>query len=463
MKEQGKYSEGAGLFDSFHFRGRWWLPNRPDNRVHGTVYYSLAGISLELDGIFDLPEFRNREPEVGAFRSDCILGMSLEGDLCTILRVFFQEQSSALILGGHELVIGAHCGSDDEIISGALISYTNLEEWAFVPTIRSETSANVDHFVLSIPILAKSLFTVNETFPFRKLELLVGVESSQRRGAFSAQATGYFECEFLGLLSVRTVKSVVRQLGNLLSILEGQATYATRIRLLMGSEPRPPVAELFQVPNAQALPSSIHGPLMPLSFKTLAEYTASLFASWFTNEELLGPVYNLLLSTMFHKGQPLETFFLSLMHAIETFHRRAYGGTYMSKASYEPIRELLVGGVPSGLGQEFEKKLKDMMEYGYQYSLRTRLKELLRSLKPETKTRFLEGDEKDFIDLVVKIRNYLTHYDETNRPSILDDIVKMYNLNRRLRALLIVLLLKYQSVPEDKAAAGVGARLDLAY
>jgi hypothetical protein len=155
--------------------------------------------------------------------------------------------------------------------------------------------------------------------------------------------------------------------------LEGQATYATRIRLLMGSEPRPPVAELFQVPNAQALPSSIHGPLMPLSFKTLAEYTASLFASWFTNEELLGPVYNLLLSTMFHKGQPLETFFLSLMHAIETFHRRAYGGTYMSKASYEPIRELLVGGVPSGLGQEFEKKLKDMMEYGYQYSLRTRL------------------------------------------------------------------------------------------
>ena len=202
---------------------------------------------------------------------------------------------------------------------------------------------------------------------------------------------------------------------------------------------------------------------MPLSFKTLAEYTASLFASWFTNEELLGPVYNLLLSTMFHKGQPLETFFLSLMHAIETFHRRAYGGTYMSKASYEPIRELLVGGVPSGLGQEFEKKLKDMMEYGYQYSLRTRLKELLRSLKPETKTRFLEGDEKDFIDLVVKIRNYLTHYDETNRPSILDDIVKMYNLNRRLRALLIVLLLKYQSVPEDKPAAGVGARLDLAY
>ena len=76
-------------------------------------------------------------------------------------------------------MIGPHYGSDDEIISGALISYTNLEQWAVVPTIRSETSANVDHFVLSIPILAKSLFTVNETFPFRKLKLLVGVESSR--------------------------------------------------------------------------------------------------------------------------------------------------------------------------------------------------------------------------------------------------------------------------------------------
>jgi hypothetical protein len=50
------YSSEVGLFDSFELRGKWWLPDAPDDRVHGTVTYSPAQrIKLRLDGKVSAP------------------------------------------------------------------------------------------------------------------------------------------------------------------------------------------------------------------------------------------------------------------------------------------------------------------------------------------------------------------------------------------------------------------------
>jgi len=48
----------------------------------------------------------------------------------------------------------------------------------------------------------------------------------------------------------------------------------------------------------------------------------------------------------------------------------------------------------------------------------------------------------------VGIRNYLTHY-EGEKPLILESTVEMYNLNRRMTALLMLLILKYLGLPEN--------------
>lgn len=74
----------------------------------------------------------------------------------------------------------------------------------------------------------------------------------------------------------------------------------------------------------------------------------------------------------------------------------------------------------------------------------------------------MQEKSQGFIDLTVRVRNYLTHYVEDERPSIVDNTESMYNLNQRLRALLIVLLLTYLGVPEDKVTDGVASHLNLA-
>src|SRR6266446_4862871 len=94
--------------------------------------------------------------------------------------------------------------------------------------------------------------------------------------------------------------------------------------------------------------------------------------------------------------------------------------------------------------------------------LRTRLRVLLEKLTNRTKQAVLREKARSFIDLTLRVRNYLTHFDESEKPSIVDDAHGMYNLNQRLRALLIVLLLTYLGVPEDKVRDGVVSHLNLA-
>ena len=87
---------------------------------------------------------------------------------------------------------------------------------------------------------------------------------------------------------------------------------------------------------------------------------------------------------------------------------------------------------------------------------------LLEKLTDRTKEAVLREKARGFIDLTVRVRNYLSHFDEREKPAIVDDAHGMYNLNQRLRALLIVLLFTYLGVPEDKVRDGVVSHLNLA-
>jgi hypothetical protein len=118
--------------------------------------------------------------------------------------------------------------------------------------------------------------------------------------------------------------------------------------------------------------------------------------------------------------------------------------------------------IPPSLDQEFQERLKSAVRYGYQFSLRTRLKSLFAKLSDKTKEAVVREKRQTFINDTVRVRNYLTHFDETDRPDIVDNVQGIYNLNQRLRALLVVLLLTYLGVPEEVVRDGVVSNLRLA-
>jgi hypothetical protein len=90
-----------------------------------------------------------------------------------------------------------------------------------------------------------------------------------------------------------------------------------------------------------------------------------------------------------------------------------------------------------------------MLQYGNELSLKSRLENLFDGIRRDH-LHNLSGtdDSRRFIRSLVDIRNYLTHYGG-QKPPILESTVEMYNLNRRLTALLMLLIFKYLGLPED--------------
>jgi len=90
-----------------------------------------------------------------------------------------------------------------------------------------------------------------------------------------------------------------------------------------------------------------------------------------------------------------------------------------------------------------------MLQFGNELSLKSRLENLFAGIRRDHLDNLSGTDDGPrFIRLLADIRNYLTHY-AGKKPSILESPVEMYNLNRRVTALLLVLLFKYLGVHED--------------
>jgi hypothetical protein len=105
-----------------------------------------------------------------------------------------------------------------------------------------------------------------------------------------------------------------------------------------------------------------------------------------------------------------------------------------------------------------KQRLSDYLNYGNEFSLRKRLKQLLNGLREATRKK-ITPKEEGFVDSVVCTRNYLTHYNEELKDKATTDLESQFNLNGKLRALISILLLREAGLSEDVIAPRIlGAR-----
>jgi hypothetical protein len=144
-----------------------------------------------------------------------------EEEFVTLHRVFASRVSRTDTFRANTLIIGERFRSvSDSRISGALIGYTNLEEWTAVRMLRMEKGTSTDSYRVAIPTPTTDLFEVRDRAPFRELKLVAGVQSAQGVTNFSAQMRAFFDCAFQHPVQLREAQGIVGQLGNLLSLLQ---------------------------------------------------------------------------------------------------------------------------------------------------------------------------------------------------------------------------------------------------
>lgn len=141
--------------------------------------------------------------------------------------------------------------------------------------------------------------------------------------------------------------------------------------------------------------------------------------------------------------------FIYLIQAIEAFHRRFCENKYMDDSIYrKEVYCKLVGAIPDEIDSDFKHSLKSRLNYGNEFSLRRRLKDILS--KNQSLSSRLIKDSSEFIGNVVDTRNYLTHYDNGLLSKAISG-VELYYINRRLQILMITLLLSVMGIDEGRS------------
>lgn len=151
----------------------------------------------------------------------------------------------------------------------------------------------------------------------------------------------------------------------------------------------------------------------------------------------------------------LHVEFLSLMQALEGFHRAIGTGTglYVSDDDFEPIRQALLDAIPAEVGTDHRKSIVSRIRYANEVSLGKRLNELADRLAPDVRRKIL-GRSGKVPRSWVDTRNYFTHWDESARDNVLEGI-DMHRAGARLRLMLRALYLDLVGIPATAVATAL--------
>ena len=205
--------------------------------------------------------------------------------------------------------------------------------------------------------------------------------------------------------------------------------------------------ELFFTQKKTSINKEVHLFEMILPFPRISETIPNVLSLWFTKARHLRSVYDLFFGTFYNPGMYLQFQFLSLMQALESFHRVTKSGKYLSNEDWKPFRAKLANGISAELDSGHRESLKSRIKYGNEYSLRKRIGELLETLDEKTLS-ILSPTVKYFTGVIVDTRNYLTHYDDELKDVALKN-ADLYWANQRLKILITILLLKEIGIQEN--------------
>lgn len=159
-----------------------------------------------------------------------------------------------------------------------------------------------------------------------------------------------------------------------------------------------------------------------------------ILRNWYQAYEDLSPALGLYFSTQNGTHRYLESKFLSLAQCLETFSRRTDFDTQMESQEFSSLVDALM----SACEEDHKEWLAGKLKYANEMNLRKRLIKLIQPFA----SKFGSGaDRKTLINNIVSTRNYLTHYDESNKSAAITGRT-LWITSMKMEALFEVCMLK---------------------
>ena len=466
------------MFEDFEYKGSWWLPENPDYILHGTLKFKHNDdIILELEGLFDY------EPNYNFPRPEIILGTSNNGVCITLFKTVeiewsgfrpsAPEQNDVLGYSCFRCVyvfVNKHFNKPEDIMFLSLLSdFTYLEKWLYPKKVFEHKISKNDNtvgFKYSIEFKDPANYEIklnalNSTLSIVSNLKYVGDMQTNVQLIYKS----YFKITPSEPKDLNWLEEFISNLSNYLTLISGYPIYPTTLLAECKDMPKygRSIEIYYIIPNPWVL-SDIHSHDFDITFQRLVnlnskDYFDITINEWFNQLMDLKPICELFYITSHRHLMYPRTYFLSLIQAIEAFHRRKAGDyRYLSKGDYRkkislpvrnelgPILDRIIDPLPKEMvdlkqKDDLKNNILNSINDSNRYSLKTRLKLLCEKPPGSIWFQYAMNSDETQLKKVIKIRDALTHSYQNSENDVPCDDREFYIICEKLRILLKELLL----------------------
>ena len=413
--------------EEFKRAGVFWLPSSPQREVPGTLSISDGGnVKLELTQPLDTSSIQ----ALFGYSSDDslrqILGHVEKDGPVMIDRCYHISKKRNItrgrliapeVVSAQRVFIGfPHQEDTNPRFNAVTFSVEGIDEWVGISGI--EVDRQIENSALTISYNRPADVALNLengrqlliTFAWT----LPGIPSTKR--AEVTQKT-YFElisqdsCELDEFISVaEKITAFLCFVMNEIVCLERVSATSDNLRQDIGNGRTAPIPVEIYCPS---WPYSKDEPEinkldMLFKFKEIQSRAESIINKWIENYEQIVPAFDLYFWTKTGGLPSWNMQFLTLVQALEAFHRRTSDDTHMDEHKFEEIRKKLIKEIPKKDRNWFGAKL----QYANELTLKNRIEKMIEPFD------CLIDDERrpQLINSIKNTRNYLTHYDSKLEP-----------------------------------------------
>ena len=467
--------------ESFEFPGVWWLPTDPDK----TKFYGPLKFDPKNGGKLSLTfDMDGAEHEGFGNHADLCLPIvhgKMDGRKVTLTKCHKRYRSGensdsarnaytqTVSVWTDTVFLGVHFKSLLDIkFAWMSVSYTHLDNWLGIQRFpfnhdgqRTQgVEAPVDD-VLKILFYRATYEEIGEKRPPYP-QVLVAQIAADEKMPYESQAN---EEE----LATRAFHPYIdRYLRDFLNLVTGEPNYPFNISSVSPYDNKQLVKIFYRIPGYD--PEARRR--VEVSFTFAYEFIQPRFPfylkNWVENSSALQLACDLFFKRYYLSNIDVETQFTFLVQAIEAYHRRKYGDTYLDLMDYERLTEMLSAEIKkvvktstiqsSAQGEvdpdnvnSLKQKLLNAVKYGNDYSLRRRLKKIREDVLQDNLELVddLLENHSVFIHRVTETRNFLAHRLKERDQDVLKDS-EYPDYVRKLRKLLrLCFLVEMGLQPED--------------
>jgi len=369
-------------------QGIWWRPETPTEKFSGTIAYSsCGGLTIELLGSLRGVEVANRAVE----RFD-IWGLTASGRPISLFDAF-QVKTTLFTAGlGHCQVkavcgvVGGHYRRQDAILVDSVdVDFENLTTWSGLSGVVQKL--NTDDHSMDIHVRARDKVLLADQYGIR-VSIEHFVHTSHPVGGLAIRERCVLQLEADTARPFSSYEKIVQSFQSFLSLAVGEPSYPTKIvakfRESTSQKENQPVShgreiEIIRSSSRSGSAKEVLFVEMPFTLVDMLNSKVDAFAQFLKVEDQLNPAFELFFPTYFFDLPPPQEL-LNMAHAIEALHRATIGGQYESDQEYSRgLKQRLLSAIPPELNEDYRTSLKRRLDFLNQFSLKRRLKDLLRS------------------------------------------------------------------------------------